>query len=179
MHLYLVPFPEPIWMHHFLPFWRLIICVRTNAEAVLRTLDLADWLGLLTVHPRPSVVLRSTCLPLLLACGLARRTPAPRPLCLLQADCPQAQPGGETGGWREGRAGRCLPSSPGGTTWRGCVSVILLAPTRQPSHCVSPPGPRCPIPPTPADWSTALTLLMSRSFLPQFSSLGSFHHVCN
>ena len=102
MYLYLVPFPEPIWTHRFLLFWRLIICVCTNAEAVLRTSDLADWLGLLTVHPRPSVVLRSTCLPLLLPCGLARRTPAPRPLCLLQADFTQAQPGGrQEGGERQ------------------------------------------------------------------------------
>lgn len=178
MYLYLVPFPEPIWTHHFLLFWRLIICVRTKAEAVLRTSDLADWLGLLTVHPRPSVVLRSTCLPLLLPCGLARRTLAPRPLCLLQADFTQAQPGGR----QEGGERQSWEVSPF-IFGRHCSQGLRLShppsPQRQPSHCISPPGPRCPIPPAPADWSTALTLLMSRSFLPQFSSLGSFHHVCN
>lgn len=138
---------------------------------------LAHWLCLLTVHPRPSVVLRSTCVPASAGTWAAQGNPSSQTPA--SGRLPPSTACGETGRWREGRAGRLLPSSPGGTGRRGCVSVILLAPTRQPSHCISPPGPRCPILPTPADWSTALTLLMSRSFLPQFRSLGGFHHVCH
>lgn len=151
MCLYLVHFPEPYLSASCSSFLVANICVRSNAEAVLRTSDLAD--RLLTVHPWPSVVFRSTCPPPSAGrwAGLANPS-SQTPVLASGRLSPKHRLLGDRRGER-GQSWEGLPPSPGGIAFRGCISVILLAPTRQPSHCISPPV--LPQPPSPRTVSSS------------------------
>lgn len=159
-------------MHHVLLFWRLNVCVRSNEEAVLRTSDLADCL--LMVQCGHRWCSGPPALRLLLADGLAWQTPAPRPLSLLQADFLQAPPARRQEGG-EGAELAELGGSPAISRRHRLQGLHLSHPPR-PHQAAQPLYLPTRLPPTPLTphcvlkqiGAPALTLLMSRSFLPWF-----------